>query len=220
MNAAPRELKVEIAAVIDRSGSMAGKKNDVIGGFNSFLDEQQKVPGEARMSVVLFNTTVRRIHASVPIKDVMPLSGQIYRTSGCTALLDAVGSTIRLVEDEVAARPADQQPDKIVLVIATDGEENSSKEYKLDQLRQMIEERQNSRRWEFIFMGANIDAFGVAGAMGINAANTSNFKASGRGIRSAMLGTSERVFGFRSGASADDLGQFDANKTPDDEDGS
>jgi len=208
MNTAPRELRVEIAFVGDKSGSMSGKEKDVIGGYNALLDEQQRSPGEARLSLVLFDTKVERVHASVPIKDVPPLTGEVYRIGGMTALLDAVGSTIRLIEDEIAARPADQQPDKIVMVVMTDGEENSSKEYKLDQLKQMVTERQDTRRWEFIFLGANIDAFAAASALNINTANVSNFVATSEGTRQAMFDVSLRVKGFRSGLSAEKMGQF------------
>lgn len=217
METKPRELKVEIAVVIDKSGSMAGKDKDVIGGFNTFLADQQKEPGEARLSMVLFDTTVTRVHASMPIQGVSPLDEKTYRTGGGTALLDAVGSTIRLIEDEIAARPAEQQPDKIIAVIMTDGEENSSIEYNLEQLKQMIEERQNSRRWEFIFLGANVDAFDSARGLGINMANASNFAASGQGVRHAMHNVSLRSTGFRKGFTADDLGQFNAEKKPDEE---
>ncbi len=169
------------------------------------------------MSVVLFDTAVTRLHRSMPIKDVPPLTGEVYRPNGNTALLDAVGQTIRLVEGEIAAKPADQRPNKVIAVIMTDGEENASREYGLTQIKQMIEERQASRWWEFIFLGANVDAFAQAGALGISSVNASNFAASSVGLRSAMCNTSARVGGFRKGFSAEDMGQFDASKGSDDE---
>jgi uncharacterized protein YegL len=208
--AAPKKLRVEVAVIIDKSGSMEGKESDVIGGFNKFLADQQAQPGEARMSVVLFDTQVSRVHSSVPIRDVPLLDGKTYAPDGMTALLDAVGGTIRKIEDEIAKRPGNKQPDKIISVIMTDGEENSSREYKQPQIKKMIEERQASGRWEFIFMGANVDAFAEAESLGVARTNASNFAASGDGAAMAFCASSVRVSNLRKGLSAEDLGQFDA----------
>ena len=158
----------ELVFILDCSGSMAGLEADTIGGFNSLIAKQQKTPGEAYVSTVLFNQNRRVIHDRVNIQDVSPMTEETYTVCGSTALLDAVGSAVHHIGNiHKYARPEDV-PEKTMFIITTDGMENSSREYSLQKVKSMIERQKEKYNWDFLFLGANMDAVSVAGRFGIS----------------------------------------------------
>ena len=158
----------ELVFIIDRSGSMHGLEKDTIGGFNSMMEKQKKEAGEAWVTTVLFDTESRMIHDRLPLGSVNPMTEREYSTGGCTALLDTLGSTIHHIGMiHKYAKPEDR-PEKTLFVIITDGLENASRRYSYERVRSMIEKEKNKYGWEFIFLGANIDAAAEAKRFGID----------------------------------------------------
>ncbi|MCR5540798.1 MAG: VWA domain-containing protein [Ruminococcus sp.] len=171
----------ELVFVLDRSGSMSGLESDTVGGFNSLIKDQKNSDGKAFVTTVLFDTEFIYVHDRADISTVKPLTEKDYVPRGCTALLDAVGMTIQHIAGiHKYARPEDV-PSKTIFVITTDGMENASREFRYDTVKKLIEKEQKKYGWEFIFLGANIDAAATAGSMGI--AHASNYKADGNGTR-------------------------------------
>lgn len=161
--------KTELVFILDRSGSMNDMAEDTISGFNSMIEKQKKENGEALVTTVLFDHERSLIHDRLPLKDVPPLTEKEYFTRGSTALLDAVGNTIHhIVSIHRYARPEDV-PEKTMFVITTDGLENASRYYTYQEIRHMIEHEKEKYGWEFIFLGANIDAIREAARFGIRA---------------------------------------------------
>jgi uncharacterized protein YegL len=198
-----KENLTEIICVVDKSGSMQRRTKDVIGGFNQFLEDQKKVPEDATLTLTLFDTAYNIVHNGKPLADVPPLDAKMYIAGGMTALLDAIGRTM----DEVGLRlhniPEDDRPGKVLFLIITDGEENSSKEYTLDQIREKIKLQQEVYKWDFVFLGANQDAFAGASSLNIPTANAIPFKDSSVGIRSAYRGMAQCVSSYRSSGKVD-----------------
>jgi uncharacterized protein YegL len=190
----------EIAVVIDMSGSMEGLTSETISSFNQFLKEQQDLPGEATMTLTLFNTEYKQFYVNTPIKRVRPLDTSVYKAAGFTALLDAVGSTIDAVGKKLADLSEEERPNKVIVVVITDGDENRSKEYRLEQIKRKIKEQQDKYGWLFVFLGANQDSFKVAGNLGIPAANVQNYQATPGGTRQAYGLTSRAVSSVRGGS--------------------
>ena len=178
-------MKAKIVCIIDRSGSMESIRTDAIGGFNAFLQEQKDFPGEARFTLILFNTGYEVLHANEPIANIQPLTASTYLPIGGTALYDAVGSAINAAGAELNDMPNEDKPDKVIVVILTDGKENASHEFSREKVASMIKHQQDVYSWEFIFLAANQDAFAVGWALNIKADNTANFIASGVGTREA-----------------------------------
>lgn len=158
----------ELVFILDRSGSMAGLEADTIGGFNSVLKKNRETEGDAIVSTVLFDHERKVIHDRIPIAEVPDMTAEDYQVRGCTALLDAVGHSIDFTEKIQRYMPEDHKPGSTIFVITTDGLENASKEYSVEQVRTMIERKQEEG-WEFLFLGANMDAVGEAGRLGIYA---------------------------------------------------
>ena len=159
----------ELVFILDRSGSMCGLETDTIGGFNSMLQRQSQIAGDALVSTVLFDSKSNIIHDRIPLDQVPPMTGKDYTPGGCTALLDAVGSTISHISIiHKYARKADI-PKKTMFVIITDGLENASRQYDYAQVRQMVQQQKETYGWEFLFLGANIDAEAEAERFGIRA---------------------------------------------------
>jgi uncharacterized protein YegL len=171
-----KEGLTEIVAILDKSGSMADLTNDTIGGYNTFIEQQQKIPGEAILSTVLFSIGREIVlHNRVNIKSVKPISVEQYSTGGGTALLDAMGRAIRYIGRTLSDTPEEKRPSKVVFFIITDGEENSSVEYTYEKIKHMVEHQRTKYSWEFLFMGANIDSFSVAASIGISQDRAYNY---------------------------------------------
>ncbi len=170
----------EIVFILDRSGSMGGLEDETIGGYNATLEDQRKLPGRGRVTTVLFDDKIDVIEHRVDLSSAKPLTRKQYQVRGCTALLDALGQTIREINKQQKADPAGR-PDHTIFVITTDGMENSSHEYTLEKVRKMIDKRKKKNGWEFIFLGANIDAVKTAGSLGISADRAATYVADGLG---------------------------------------
>jgi uncharacterized protein YegL len=193
----PKQNLTEIVAVIDKSGSMHAVKSDAIGGFNSFLEEQQKIPGEARLTAVLFDTHYEFYCKSSPIKGVQPLTEHTYTPSGGTALVDALCRAIDEVGQDLAARSEKKRPMKVIVAILTDGAENSSVEYTMEQCNEKITHQQDVYSWEFIFLAANQDAFTAGTQLGVRGANCFNYTSNSMGTRDAYANLSAKVSAMR-----------------------
>lgn len=170
-----REHLTELVFILDRSGSMGGLESDTIGGFNSMIKKQKKEDGEAFVSMVLFDDVSEVIHDRVPIRDVKKLTDDEYFVRGCTALLDAVGSAIDHIGNVQKYAREEDRPAKTLFVITTDGLENASRRYTFKRVKKMIKRQQEKYNWEFLFLGANIDAIEVAGNMGISRDRAANY---------------------------------------------
>ena len=202
----------ELIFVLDRSGSMSGLESDVTGGFNSMLGKQKKLEGECFITTVLFSNSTETLHDRLPIDKVLELGVEDYSVGGCTALIDAIGETIQHISDiHKYARP-DDVPERTMLVIMTDGMENASRNYSSDKVKKMIEDKKKKDDWEFIFMGANIDAVETAGDLGIEPKNAVDIKNDGAGQRLAYKVMSEAVASFRTGRPLDDSWKADLQK--------
>lgn len=167
----------EMVFILDRSGSMSRLVTDTVGGYNSLIEKQMKEEGEASVTTVLFDDKYEVVCDNIDIKKVEPMTDKVYYARGMTALLDAIGKTINVVSARQKNAVPSATPAKTVVVIMTDGMENASKEYKIDDVKRMIELQQKEYGWEFLFMGANIDAVKVAGGMGISANRAANYHA-------------------------------------------
>ena len=171
----------EIVFILDRSGSMSGLEGDTIGGFNSMIEKQRRQEGEAYISTVLFDNHSDVIHDRVPLDKVPKLTEKEYYVRGCTALLDAVGSAVHHIGNVHKYAREEDIPEKTVFVITTDGMENASRSYSYEKVRAMIEERKEKYGWEFLFLGANIDAAREAARFGIRPDRAANYHADSRG---------------------------------------
>ena len=165
----------ELVFILDRSGSMAGLEKDTIGGFNAMLEKQRKEPGDAVVSTVLFDTRVEVIHDRVALADVPDLTDREYYVRGCTALLDAVGGAIHHIGNVHKYARREDVPEKTLFIITTDGMENASRRYTYDKVRRMIEHEKEKYGWEFLFLGANIDAAAEAKRFGIDESMAANY---------------------------------------------
>ena len=171
----------EIVFILDRSGSMAGLEGDTIGGFNAMIAKQQKEPGEALVSTVLFDNESTVIHDRVDIRKIQPMTDRDYYVRGCTALLDAVGSAIHHIGNVHKYAREEDRPEKTIFVITTDGMENASHKYSYSRVRKMIQQEKEKYGWEFLFLGANIDAAREAARFGITEDRAANYHADSKG---------------------------------------
>lgn len=159
----------ELVFILDRSGSMSGLEADTIGGFNGLLEKQKKEDGEAYVSVVLFDDETEVLYDREDIRKVEPMNDTQYYVRGCTALLDAVGGAIHHIDRVHHYMKEEDVPEKTLFIITTDGMENASREYSYSRVKEMVEQEKEKNHWEFMFLGANIDAIEVAGRFGIGA---------------------------------------------------
>ncbi len=158
----------EIVYILDRSGSMGGLEADTIGGFNSMMEKQKKTGESALVSTILFDNECEVLHDRIPIDKVEKMTDEQYFVRGCTALLDAVGGAIHHIGNVHKYAREEDVPEKTLFIITTDGMENSSRQYSYDKVKKMIEKQKEKYHWEFIFLGANIDAVGVADRFGVD----------------------------------------------------
>ena len=188
--------QTELVFILDRSGSMAGLESDTIGGFNGMIAQHRSEGGDVLVSTVLFDHENEVIHDRVRIAEVPTLTDKEYYTRGCTALLDAMGDGIRHIKNvHKYARPEDR-PARTMFIITTDGMENSSTRYTADQVRAMVKKQEKEAGWEFVFLGANIDAVQVAGGLGIRAENAVEFACDAAGVRENFASLSHMTCAF------------------------
>lgn len=190
--------RTELILILDRSGSMCGLEADTIGGYNAMLAKQKKEAGEARVTTVLFDDACELLHDRMDIHGVAPITEKEYYVGGCTALLDAVGMAIRKIDNAQKHTAPELRADKVVFVITTDGMENASREYSADTIKAMIEERKEKDGWEFLFLGANIDAIATAKRFGIGEDRAVNYHADPEGTRLNYEVVSDAVSQLRS----------------------
>ena len=172
----------EMVFILDRSGSMGGLESDTIGGFNSMLKKQREEKGEAFVTTVLFDGVVETLHDRIPIADVPEMTEKEYFVRGCTALLDAIGSTVCHIEKIHRYVRKEDVPGSVVFVITTDGFENASREFTAEKIKKLIE-RKKEEGWEFLFIGANIDAVTTASAIGIECDRAVDYRADSKGTK-------------------------------------
>ena len=190
----------EVVFILDRSGSMAGLEKDTIGGFNAMLEKQRRGEGQALISTVLFSNESAVIHDRVDARDVPPLTEKDYFVCGCTALLDAVGGAIHHIGNVHKYAREEDRPERTLFVITTDGMENASRHYDLRRVRAMIERQKARYGWEFLFLGANIDAVDTAARLGIDADRAANFHCDAQGTQLNYEAVSDAVSAMRCAA--------------------
>ncbi|MBR3071332.1 MAG: VWA domain-containing protein [Fibrobacter sp.] len=175
MEAIMKKGLTEIVFILDRSGSMSGLEKDTIGGFNSTIEKQKKETGEAFVSTVLFDDSMDVLHNRIPLANIQPLTDKEYYPRGSTALLDAIGCGIHHIGNVHKYTRNEDRPEKTIFVIITDGYENASRKYTAERVKQMVERQKQKYGWEFIFLGANIDAIETAKRFGICEDRAANF---------------------------------------------
>ena len=194
----------ELVFILDRSGSMAGLEKDTIGGFNAMLKKQKEVEGECRITTVLFDNQINILHDRLDIQAIGSLTEKDYQVGGSTALLDAIGSTINKIGNVQKHSSHEHRASKVLFVIITDGEENSSREFSSQRIKKMIEHQMKKYNWEFIFLGANIDAVETSKMYGIRPDRTQNYHADAKGVNLNFDVMSKTVANFRMNASIDE----------------
>lgn len=196
--------KTELVFILDKSGSMSGLESDTIGGYNAMLKKQQKEAGEVIITTVLFDDEYEIIHDRTNLKEINPLTEDEYFVGGMTALLDAVGITINKIINATKNTKKEYQADKVMFVIMTDGMENSSREYSAEKVKKMIAKQKEKYKWEFIFLGANIDAVQTAADFGIAPERAVNYHADSVGTQLNYEAVSKAISGFRINESISD----------------
>jgi uncharacterized protein YegL len=173
----------ELVFILDKSGSMSGLESDTIGGYNAMLKKQQGAEGEAIVTTVLFDDKYELLHDRINIKGIRPITEKDYYVGGCTALLDAIGKTIHKIGNAQRNTSEEHRADKVMFVITTDGMENASREYSYEKIKSMVERQKEKYGWEFIFLGANIDAVTTAARFGITHDRAATYNADEEGTR-------------------------------------
>ncbi len=194
----------ELVFILDRSGSMAGLERDTIGGFNAMLKKQQAIEGECRITTVLFDNQINILHDRLDIQAIGCLTEKDYQVGGSTALLDAIGSTINKIGNVQKHSAYEHRASKVLFVIITDGEENSSREFSSERVKKMTEHQMKKYNWEFIFLGANIDAVETSKMYGIRPDRTQNYHADAKGVNLNFDVMSKTVANFRMSACIDE----------------
>ncbi len=206
-----RKGLTEVVFILDRSGSMSGLEADTIGGYNSMLARQKKEEGEAIISTVLFDDRTEILHDRKSLDKVEQITNKDYYVRGCTALLDAVGGAIHHIGKVQKEMPEEEKPEKTLFIITTDGMENASKRYSYGRVKKMVEKKKKKHHWEFIFLGANIDAIEVAGRFGVAANRAVRYECDSAGTALNFDVMSKMVSRARACDCAEDMGEcFDA----------
>jgi uncharacterized protein YegL len=187
----------EIITILDSSGSMASLADETISGYNTFIDEQKKLPGEARLTTVLFNSSYKLIYDRVDIHTAKQLTTKEYHVSGMTALLDAIGRTVDDIGKKLDKTPEEERPSRVIVMILTDGEENSSKKFNASQIKEKIDTQKNVYSWEFIFLAKDLRTVDLATSIGIN--NSLQYHASSVGTQNVFRGLSSQTALYRKG---------------------
>lgn len=195
----------EIVFILDRSGSMAGLEEDTIGGFNSMLEKQKRLEGEAIVSVVLFDDRSEVLYDRADIKKIEPMNDRQYYARGCTALLDAIGGAIHHIGNCHKYAREEDVPEKTLFIITTDGMENSSTRYTYEDVRRMVERQQHKYHWEFLFLGANMDAIKTAGRFGISSKRAVTYENDSYGTSVNFAVMDMAVTGVREAKCEDDM---------------
>ena len=193
----------ELVFLLDKSGSMAGLESDTIGGYNAMLEKQKKEAGEATVTTVLFNHQYELLHDRINVRGIAPITERDYEVGGTTALLDAIGSTIQKIGNVQKRTNEAERAGKVLVVITTDGMENASCEYTYEKIKSMIEHQKVHFGWEFIFLGANIDAISTAAKFGINEEYAVKYHADVEGTQLNYQALNEAVTTFRKGKKID-----------------
>ena len=194
----------EIVFILDRSGSMSGLEAETIGGFNSMMKKQRTEDGEAIVSTVLFDNVCEVIHDRVPLDEVKELTGDEYFVRGCTALLDAIGGAIRHIGNVHKYAREEDRPEKTLFIITTDGMENASRRYTYAKVKKMVERQQEKYGWEFLFLGANMDAIAQARRFGISEKRAVRYECDSAGTALNFDVVSETIGSFRKCAEISD----------------
>lgn len=193
-----RKNLTEIIFILDRSGSMSGLEADTVGGFNSMIRKQKKAKGEALISTVLFDNVSEVLYDRVNVKNIRPMTERDYTVYGCTALLDAIGGAIHHIGNVHKYARAEDVPEHTMFVIMTDGMENASHYYSTERVKQMIDRQKIKYGWEFLFLGANIDAIEIASQFGISADRAVNYQCDREGTVLNYEVVSDAISSFRS----------------------
>ena len=200
-----RKGLTELVFVLDRSGSMHGLEVDTIGGFNSMIEKQKKEDGEAYVSAVLFDDMQEVLYDRIDIRKVEPMTGSQYYVRGCTALLDALGRAIHHIGNVHKYAREEDVPEKTIFVITTDGMENASRSYSLEKVRKMVTRQKEKYHWEFLFLGANIDAVTAAADIGIRAERAVRYHCDSQGLDTTYDAVSRAVSNVRRHRHVEDL---------------
>jgi uncharacterized protein YegL len=192
----------EIVCIIDRSGSMSSIRDDAQGGFEAFIEEQQKVPGKASVTLAQFDSEYEVVWENKPLGEIRK-GDYVLMPRGSTALLDAVGKTVQTVRERLSKTDEAKRPEKMIVAIITDGHENASKEYQRKEIMKIINHQRDKHKWEFLFLAANQDALGEAQHIGIHGAQAMNFAATGKGVKCAYGSMSRGISSYRTSGKVD-----------------
>lgn len=196
----------EVVFILDRSGSMADLTDDTIGGFNSLIEQQKNNnTGEVKVTTVLFDDQYEVLHNCIDVREITSITRREYFARGMTAMLDAIGRTIDSVGERLVTTPEADRPGKVMFVITTDGYENCSHLYTLQQIKDMITHQTEKYNWTFLFLGANMDAVSVGNSMGISSSHSHTYTATSVGTRSVYTAVGQTVTTARGTASLDDV---------------
>jgi uncharacterized protein YegL len=187
----------ELVFILDKSGSMASLTNDTVGGFNAMIEKQKKLEGECVVSCVLFDNGQKVIYDRVPLSEVRPMTEEDYTAGGCTALVDALGKSVKYIGNIHKHLREEDIPEHTIFVITTDGMENASREYSADKVRKMVSKKTEKNGWEFLYLAANIDAVETGAAIGIKKGRSANYKAGGAGTGLLYETVSNAIMGMR-----------------------
>jgi len=204
-----KENFTTIAVILDKSSSMSTLREETICSFNKFLKEQKETPGEVSFMLGVFSHNYNTVYDFVPLQEVSELNDEIYITRGSTALLDAMGITIDNLGQKLSNLPENQRPSKVLVLVITDGEENASSKFSLEQIKEKVQHQQEVYNWTFVFIGANIDAFQVGGSLGVSTNNSLQYIPTAAGTNEMYNVVSRNTIRYRSSIDSRTANFFD-----------